>query len=128
MNLSAALLLLLGTANKLAYASNNDAYPTASLRKRRLGSKGGKSSKSSKGSKSSKSSSKAAKMLKPNNQGQMLQPNQAKAVRLASNLRVMNRQEANFDHDADCSMADWSLCYMQTLTLEYTGEEDFRDK
>eukprot|EP00580_Thalassiosira_gravida_P009129 CAMPEP_0201628794 /NCGR_PEP_ID=MMETSP0493-20130528/3655_1 /ASSEMBLY_ACC=CAM_ASM_000838 /TAXON_ID=420259 /ORGANISM="Thalassiosira gravida, Strain GMp14c1" /LENGTH=816 /DNA_ID=CAMNT_0048099649 /DNA_START=1 /DNA_END=2451 /DNA_ORIENTATION=- len=33
----------------------------------------------------------------------------------------------NFGHDADCSMADWGLCYTQTLTLEYLGDGDYSD-
>ena len=50
------------------------------------------------------------------------------ASKLASDLHVMIDMENNFDHSADCSMADWGLCHTQTLMLDYTGVEDYLDK
>lgn len=50
------------------------------------------------------------------------------AIKLASNLHVMMQMQENFNHDADCSMADWTLCYTQNLLLDYWGDGDYMDK
>ena len=52
------------------------------------------------------------------------------AAHLARDLRVRLRQEANFDHGIDCAalMAEWGLCYSQTLSLEYLGDTDYVDR
>jgi hypothetical protein len=47
---------------------------------------------------------------------------------LASNLHLMMEMQENFNHDADCSMADWTLCYTQNLLLDYWGNEDYSDR
>ncbi|KAL7552772.1 hypothetical protein ACHAWF_018597 [Thalassiosira exigua] len=47
------------------------------------------------------------------------------ASKLASKLRVYIEMGKNFDHGVDCPMADWNICYTQTLTLEYTGEDEY---
>jgi hypothetical protein len=51
-----------------------------------------------------------------------------RAMELASNLHVMMQMQENFNHDADCSMADWTLCYTQHLLLDYWGDGDYMDK
>jgi len=50
------------------------------------------------------------------------------ALELASTLHVMMEMQENFNHDADCSMADWNLCYTQNLSLDYWGSEDYLDR
>ena len=45
------------------------------------------------------------------------------ASELAPDLQVMIDMGKNFDHNADCSLGDWGLCYTQALTIEYTGKE-----
>lgn len=50
------------------------------------------------------------------------------AKKLASNLRIAIIMGENFNHTADCSRADGGVCYTQTLTLEYTGDEHYSDK
>jgi hexosaminidase len=50
------------------------------------------------------------------------------ASELASDLRVTLEMGKNFGHDADCSMADWGLCYTQTLKIEYLGDGDYSNK
>mmetsp|Transcript_29778 Transcript_29778/g.61261 ORF Transcript_29778/g.61261 Transcript_29778/m.61261 type:complete len:530 (+) Transcript_29778:134-1723(+) len=49
------------------------------------------------------------------------------ASTLASNLSVNIDMEKNFDHGVDCSElgADWSLCYTRSLTLAYSGSEEY---
>ena len=51
-----------------------------------------------------------------------------RAMELASNLYVMMEMQENFNHDADCSMADWTLCYTQNLLLDYWGDGDYMNK
>ena len=51
-----------------------------------------------------------------------------KAAKLASKLHIMINMGENFDHSADCSMADWGLCHTQDLILEYQGADDYLDK
>lgn len=31
----------------------------------------------------------------------------------------------NFDHDVDCTLGDWGLCYTKTLTIDYAGDLDY---
>ena len=50
------------------------------------------------------------------------------ARELASNLHVMMEMQENFNHDADCSFADWTLCHTQNLILDYWGNEDYSDR
>ena len=50
------------------------------------------------------------------------------ASKLASDLRVMVKMEKNFENDADCSMAEWNLCYTRTLMLDYSGDVDYTNK
>ena len=50
------------------------------------------------------------------------------ASELASNLVVTIDMQKNFEHNADCSAADWGLCHTQMLTLYYTGDKDYSNK
>ena len=50
------------------------------------------------------------------------------ASELATNLRVLISMGKNFDHAADCSMAEWGICHTQTLIIDYLGDEDYFNK
>ena len=50
------------------------------------------------------------------------------ALKLASDLSVMVDMGKNFDHDADCSMGDWGLCYTQSVMIDYRGTENYLNR
>ena len=47
------------------------------------------------------------------------------ALDLASNLHVTIEMEKNFNHTANCSMADWNFCYTKNVLLNYWGLDDY---
>ena len=47
------------------------------------------------------------------------------ATDLASKLEVNIEMNKNFDHDVDCTLGDWGLCYTKTLTIDYAGDLDY---
>ena len=127
--ISTVLLLLLYSS--FAASANIDKTSPA-LRKRLFG-KSAKSAKFAKNGKSAKSE-KSAKSTKSSNILGKADPNTPikeltkDASELASDLRVMLKMGKNFNQGDDCSMAEWGLCYTQTLTLEYSGDDYYSDE
>lgn len=54
--------------------------------------------------------------------------NGKRATQLASRLKIMIEMDKNFDHNVNCSLGDWGLCYTKTVVIDYLGTEDYLDK
>jgi hypothetical protein len=50
------------------------------------------------------------------------------AAKFASALKISIEMDKNFDHNANCSLGDWGLCYTKTVVIDYLGDEDYQDK
>ena len=122
VKISTVLLLLLDSS--LGASANID--KTSPVLREKLFGKSAKGAKFAKNGKSAKSG-KYAKSTKSSNILGKVDPNTPikeltkDASELASDLRVMLEMGKNFDHGADCNMAEWGLYYTYTLTLEYSG-------
>ncbi len=50
------------------------------------------------------------------------------ATKLASGLKITIEMDKNFDHNVNCSLGDWGLCYTKTVIIDYVGDDDYHDK